>query len=127
MNDRRDSEVRMIPLDRITIVNPRERGKRKFKQIVENIATLGLKKPNAASDEEWPHVGPLKPPFTSIVAVPSLFLPTQGDMGKVRFSAARVGANALLVFARSTRMYSWNNGLANLYLLFPVGFLLPAK
>lgn len=45
MTDRRDSEVHMIPLDRIRVVNPRERGKRKFKQIVESISKLGLKKP----------------------------------------------------------------------------------
>jgi ParB family chromosome partitioning protein len=45
MNKRRDPNVRMIPLERIFVVNPRERGKRKFKQIVENIASLGLKKP----------------------------------------------------------------------------------
>ncbi len=45
MNGLRDSQIHMIPLDRITVVNPRERGKRKFKQIVDNIASLGLKKP----------------------------------------------------------------------------------
>lgn len=52
MNDRRDSEIHMVPLDRITVVNPRERGKRKFKQIVENIATLGLKKPITVTPKE---------------------------------------------------------------------------
>lgn len=41
----RESEVRMVPLEQITVVNPRERGNRKFKQIVDNIARLGLKKP----------------------------------------------------------------------------------
>lgn len=35
----------MIPIDRITIVNPRIRNKRSFKEIVDNIAQLGLKKP----------------------------------------------------------------------------------
>ena len=45
MNKNRESTVRMIPLDRITVVNPRERGQRKFKQIVDNIACIGLKKP----------------------------------------------------------------------------------
>ena len=37
--------VEMIPLDRITIVNPRVRNKRSFKEIADNIAQLGLKKP----------------------------------------------------------------------------------
>lgn len=52
MNSRRDSQVRMIPLERITVVNPRERGKRKFKQIVDNIARLGLKKPITVTPRE---------------------------------------------------------------------------
>lgn len=37
--------VEMIPIDRITIVNPRIRNKRTFKEIVDNIAQVGLKKP----------------------------------------------------------------------------------
>lgn len=37
--------VEMIPIDRITVVNPRVRNKRNFKEIVDNIAQLGLKKP----------------------------------------------------------------------------------
>lgn len=37
--------VEMIPVDRITVVNPRVRNKRTFKEIVDNIAQLGLKKP----------------------------------------------------------------------------------
>jgi len=40
-----DRQIRMIPIDRITVVNPRSRGRDKFKQIVANISTLGLKKP----------------------------------------------------------------------------------
>lgn len=45
MKERRDSQIHMIPLDQITIVNPRDRGRRMFKQIVDNISHLGLKKP----------------------------------------------------------------------------------
>lgn len=41
--------VEMIPIDRITIVNPRVRNKRSFKDIVDNIAQLGLKKPITVS------------------------------------------------------------------------------
>lgn len=37
--------VEWIPLDRITIVNPRTRNKRVFKEIVDNIAQVGLKRP----------------------------------------------------------------------------------
>lgn len=37
--------VEMIPVDRVTVVNPRVRNKRNFREIVENIERLGLKKP----------------------------------------------------------------------------------
>lgn len=45
MIDREDQNVHMIPVDQITVLNPRLRSKEKFKQIVENIAKLGLKRP----------------------------------------------------------------------------------
>src|SRR5450830_795806 len=38
-------ELRMIPMDRIDVLNPRERDQRKFSAIVENISAVGLKKP----------------------------------------------------------------------------------
>ncbi len=38
-------QIEMIPIDRIRVINPRSRGKEKFKQIVTNISNLGLKKP----------------------------------------------------------------------------------
>jgi ParB family chromosome partitioning protein len=37
--------VEMIPVERITVINPRVRNKRIFKEIVSNIAEIGLKKP----------------------------------------------------------------------------------
>lgn len=37
--------VEWIPLERITVVNPRTRNKRVFREIVENIAQVGLKRP----------------------------------------------------------------------------------
>ena len=37
--------IEMIPIDRITVVNPRIRSRRVFKGIVENIAEVGLKRP----------------------------------------------------------------------------------
>lgn len=38
-------KVEMIPIDRVTVVNPRVRSKSSFREIVDNIAKLGLKKP----------------------------------------------------------------------------------
>ena len=45
MNDSNESIVRMIPLDRIKVLNPRQRNRNKFQQIVNNISNLGLKRP----------------------------------------------------------------------------------
>ncbi|CAE6836211.1 Nucleoid occlusion protein [Paraburkholderia nemoris] len=38
-------EVRMIPIDQIEVINPRERNNRVFNEIVGNIRAIGLKKP----------------------------------------------------------------------------------
>lgn len=40
-----ESQVRMIPVDRIRVANPRVRDKKKFEKIVESISLLGLKRP----------------------------------------------------------------------------------
>lgn len=40
-----DLNIRLIPVDRIRVVNPRSRDKKKYERIVESIATVGLKKP----------------------------------------------------------------------------------
>ncbi len=37
--------VHLIPIARITVVNPRIRNRKSFRELVENIAALGLKKP----------------------------------------------------------------------------------
>ena len=42
---RPSQRIEWIPLDRITVVNPRIRNKKTFKEIVENIAQIGLKRP----------------------------------------------------------------------------------
>lgn len=39
------SRVEFVPIDRISVINPRVRNRKVFKEIVENIADLGLKKP----------------------------------------------------------------------------------
>ncbi len=38
-------KVEMIPINRITVVNPRLRNKKNFKEIVSNIGQIGLKRP----------------------------------------------------------------------------------
>lgn len=38
-------ELRMIPITQIEVLNPRERNKQVFEQIVDNIKSVGLKKP----------------------------------------------------------------------------------
>ncbi|UMR31984.1 ParB/RepB/Spo0J family partition protein [Massilia sp. MB5] len=54
-NEYRDSELRMIPLERIDVLNPRERNNRMFEQIVTNIQTLGLKKPIVVTPRSGSH------------------------------------------------------------------------
>jgi ParB family chromosome partitioning protein len=44
-----DPCVEMIPVDRINVVNPRVRNKKIFREIVSNIAELGLKRPITVS------------------------------------------------------------------------------
>jgi len=41
--------VKMIPVDQITVLNPRERNKKVFRQIVDSISKVGLKKPITVS------------------------------------------------------------------------------
>ena len=50
--------VEMIPIDCITIVNPRLRNKKVFKGIVDNIADIGLKRPITVTARQGPD-GPL--------------------------------------------------------------------
>ena len=45
MNSPDETRVRMIPVAQIRVVNPRVRDKKKFAEIVESIANVGLKKP----------------------------------------------------------------------------------
>jgi ParB family chromosome partitioning protein len=47
-------EVQLIPVDAIEVTNPRVRNKRVFKEIVENIAELGLKKPVTVAPSKRP-------------------------------------------------------------------------
>lgn len=45
MMERVSRRVAMIPVDRITVINPRARERRRFGEIVENIGRVGLKRP----------------------------------------------------------------------------------
>ena len=45
MNAPHESRIQYIPIKQIQILNPRQRGKHKFTQIMTNIDKLGLKKP----------------------------------------------------------------------------------
>ena len=58
MTKERPTEIEMIPIDQILVVNPRGRGKIKFKQIVDNIANLGLKKPITVTPRRSRNGGP---------------------------------------------------------------------
>ncbi|MGK8235797.1 plasmid partitioning protein RepB C-terminal domain-containing protein [Roseovarius sp. MS2] len=42
----------LIPIDRITVVNPRVRNRKAFEEIVQNIAELGLKRPITVAERE---------------------------------------------------------------------------
>ncbi|KQO42531.1 plasmid partitioning protein RepB C-terminal domain-containing protein [Methylobacterium sp. Leaf85] len=45
MMERVSRQVAMIPIDRITVLNPRSREIRRFREIVQNIGRVGLKRP----------------------------------------------------------------------------------
>jgi ParB family chromosome partitioning protein len=45
MTVRYEDRIRMIPVRQINVLNPRDRGRKKFVQITDNIARLGLKRP----------------------------------------------------------------------------------
>ena len=47
-------EVRVIPIDQITIVNPRVRNKKTFNEIASNIAEIGLKRPITVARRDHP-------------------------------------------------------------------------
>jgi len=47
-------EVHIVPVDLITVVNPRVRNKKVFREIVTNIAELGLKKPITVARRNHP-------------------------------------------------------------------------
>ena len=52
--DQRPEKIELIPIDRITIINPRVRNRKSFKDIVENIDAIGLKKPITVARRDDP-------------------------------------------------------------------------
>jgi len=52
MDDAFGMTTQMIPIDRITVVNPRVRNRKVFREIVDNIAELGLKRPITVTPRE---------------------------------------------------------------------------
>ena len=52
MPDTETQTAELIPIDRITVVNPRVRNQKAFEEIVENIAELGLKRPITVAERE---------------------------------------------------------------------------
>ena len=49
MPDVRPNQIEMIPISRITVLNPRARNKRQHREIVNNIEAIGLKRPITVS------------------------------------------------------------------------------
>ncbi len=52
--DRQLVTVQLIPIDRITVINPRIRNRKSFKDIVENVGAIGLKKPITVARRDAP-------------------------------------------------------------------------
>jgi ParB family transcriptional regulator, chromosome partitioning protein len=52
MPDTQPQTAELIPIDRITVVNPRVRSRKAFEEIVQNIAELGLKRPITVAEHE---------------------------------------------------------------------------
>lgn len=52
MDEYPDQSVEMIPIARITVINPRIRNQRIFKDIIDSIAEVGLKKPITVTRHE---------------------------------------------------------------------------
>lgn len=54
MMETRPQQIEMIPISRITVLNPRSRNKRQHREIVNNIEAIGLKRPITVSRRQGP-------------------------------------------------------------------------
>ena len=52
--DQQPEKIVLIPIDRITVINPRVRNRKSFRDIVENIDAIGLKKPITVARRDGP-------------------------------------------------------------------------
>jgi ParB family chromosome partitioning protein len=52
--DQQPEKIELISIDRITVINPRLRNRKSFKDIVENIDAIGLKKPITVARRDDP-------------------------------------------------------------------------
>jgi ParB family transcriptional regulator, chromosome partitioning protein len=52
--EHRRGQLQMIPIDRIEVLNPRDRNKRVFDEVVGNIKAIGLKKPITVTPRPGP-------------------------------------------------------------------------
>lgn len=59
----RPQQIEMIPVAKITVLNPRSRNKRQHREIVNNIESIGLKRPITVSR----HRGPGGPRYDLVV------------------------------------------------------------
>ena len=50
----RPQQIEMIPVSKITVLNPRSRNKRQHREIVNNIESIGLKRPITVSRHQGP-------------------------------------------------------------------------
>ena len=63
----RPQQIEMIPVSKITVLNPRSRNKRQHREIVNNIESIGLKRPITVSR----HPGPGGPSGLAAAAFPA--------------------------------------------------------
>lgn len=54
MSKHRPGKIQMIPVEKVDVLNPRERNGRVFEEIVGNIKTIGLKKPITVTPRKGP-------------------------------------------------------------------------
>ena len=54
MPDDGTQTIELVPIDHITVVNPRVRNKKVFREIVDNIADIGLKRPVTVARRQTP-------------------------------------------------------------------------
>jgi ParB family chromosome partitioning protein len=64
------TEIQMVPVDAITVLNPRARNRRVFHELITSIAHLGLKKPITVS-RRGTEPGYDPPGYASVRAMPA--------------------------------------------------------